>query len=116
MARQAAIDARRGLSNLVESANERNIEFETLIENQTPVDSFVVGKVGEAVLDGSKDNSCKAYYKEFKKVVDEADVILEVLDARDPLGCRTRKIEELILASNGGEKRIVLVLNKIGKY
>ena len=58
------------------------------------------------------DNSKKAYFKEFKKVVDAADVILEVLDARDPLGCRCPHIEELILSS-GHNKKIILVLNKI---
>ncbi|XP_003378997.1 nuclear GTP-binding protein NUG1, partial [Trichinella spiralis] len=43
-------------------------------------------------------------------VVKRADVILEVLDARDPLGCRSSDIEKMVV-ENG--KRLVLVLNKI---
>ena len=57
------------------------------------------------------DNSRKAYMKELRKVVDNADVILEVLDARDPLGCRNREIEDQIVSCSG--KRLVLILNKI---
>ena len=68
---------------------------------------------GDAAAVGKKDNSRKAYYKEFKKVVNQADVILEILDARDPLGCRTREVEELIMNA-GADKKIVLILNKIG--
>jgi ribosome biogenesis GTPase A len=29
-----------------------------------------------------------------KKVVDASDVIIEVLDARDPEGCRNKEIED----------------------
>ena len=58
------------------------------------------------------DTSKRAYYKEFKKVVEDSDVILQVLDARDPLGCRAKHIEQLIL-DHPKEKRIVLILNKI---
>lgn len=51
--------------------------------------------------------------KEFRRVVDSADVILQVLDARDPLGCRCYEAERAIMAAGGGSKRIVLVLNKV---
>lgn len=66
----------------------------------------------EAAVAGKRDNSKKAYYREFKKVIEQADVILEILDVRDPLGCRTKEIEELIM-NCGSDKRIILILNKI---
>ena len=37
--------------------------------------------------------SRKAYYKVLKSVIEESDVVLEVLDARDPQGCRSEEIE-----------------------
>lgn len=62
----------------------------------------------------TKDNSRRAYYREFRKVVEAADVILEVLDARDPIGCRARHVEQYIMDS-GSRKRLILILNKIGR-
>ncbi|XP_032828207.2 guanine nucleotide-binding protein-like 3-like protein [Petromyzon marinus] len=58
------------------------------------------------------DGSRKAYYREFRKVVEAADVVLEVLDARDPLGCRCPQVEQAVMEGGTG-KRIVLVLSKI---
>ncbi len=48
-----------------------------------------------------------------KQVVDASDIIIEVLDARDPLGCRCSQVEEAVLTS-GRNKKLILLLNKIG--
>ena len=53
----------------------------------------------------------RAYYKEFQQVVDASDVVIEVLDARDPLACRNTQVETLVSSSQ--DKRLVLLLNKV---
>jgi nuclear GTP-binding protein len=60
----------------------------------------------------NRDLSKRAYLKDLKEVIENSDVILEVLDARDPLSCKSLQLEELI-RSHKDEKRIILVLNKI---
>ncbi|KAF6767019.1 GTP binding domain protein [Kalmanozyma brasiliensis GHG001] len=64
----------------------------------------------DPTLTGRRDSSIKAYMRELRKVVDNADVLLEVLDARDPLGCRSLETERMLLRAG---KKIVLILNKI---
>ncbi|KIW06827.1 uncharacterized protein PV09_02507 [Verruconis gallopava] len=59
------------------------------------------------------DSSRKAFDRIFKQVIESADVILYVLDARDPEGTRSREVERQILAADGGNKRLILILNKI---
>ncbi|CAO3697421.1 unnamed protein product [Rhizopus stolonifer] len=90
---------------MLETADQRGQDFEEQVEDEERDNK-------DAAATGQKDNSRKAYYKEFRKVVDNADVILEVLDARDPLGTRTRSVERMIMDS-GLNKKIVFVLNKI---
>ncbi|XP_051142070.1 guanine nucleotide-binding protein-like NSN1 isoform X1 [Andrographis paniculata] len=60
----------------------------------------------------SHDHSERAFYKELVKVIEASDVILEVLDARDPLGTRCVDMEKMVMKS-GPEKHLVLLLNKI---
>lgn len=57
-----------------------------------------------------KELSNRTGYQELRKVVEAADVVLQVLDARDPLGTRSPQLEQLV-QSRG--KRLVLLLNKI---
>ncbi|NXW00488.1 GNL3 protein, partial [Fregetta grallaria] len=57
-------------------------------------------------------NSEKSFCRELKKVIEASDVILEVLDARDPMGCRCPQLEQAVICS-GGDKKLLFVLNKI---
>ncbi|KAH9054871.1 P-loop containing nucleoside triphosphate hydrolase protein [Lactarius vividus] len=61
----------------------------------------------------TKEQLRRHYIRALHKVVDEADVVLLVLDARDPAGCRSRLVEEEVRRREGEGKRLVFVLNKI---
>ncbi|NWQ78852.1 GNL3 protein, partial [Columbina picui] len=56
-------------------------------------------------------NSKKSFCRELQKVIEASDVVLEVLDARDPMGCRCPQLEQAVTCS-GGNKKLLLVLNK----
>jgi len=47
------------------------------------------------------------------RVIDEGDIILLVLDARDPEGCRSRLVEEEVRRREAEGKKLVFVLNKV---
>lgn len=54
----------------------------------------------------------KRIWNELYKVLDSSDVVLHVLDARDPEGTRCRHVEKY-LATEAPHKHLVFVLNKI---
>ena len=58
---------------------------------------------------GASTDRARHAGSQLKVVVEEADVVLEVLDARDPQGTRSKEIEDMVFARG---KRLVLVLNK----
>lgn len=53
----------------------------------------------------------KRIYNELYKVIDSSDVVLHVLDARDPEGTRCRSIEKYI-TEEAPHKNVLFVLNK----
>ncbi|KAJ5741736.1 Nuclear GTP-binding protein NUG1 [Penicillium manginii] len=61
----------------------------------------------------SKESSRRQFDKVFKSVTEAADVVLYVLDARDPEGTRSKEVEREIMAADAGNKRLILILNKI---
>ena len=64
----------------------------------------------------TKEQMRKYYIRSLHKVVDQSDIILLVLDARDPEGCRSRLVEEEVRRRESEGKKLVFVLNKIGKF
>lgn len=95
--------AKGGLEGLVNKAEGKQANYEDM--DIDPIREQI------RVAVEKEENSLKAYYKEFKKVLDEADVVLEVVDARDPLGTRCKQVEEAVKAAKGN-KKLVIVLNK----
>ncbi|CCF60666.1 hypothetical protein KAFR_0L00590 [Kazachstania africana CBS 2517] len=113
-----ADDGQDGLAALVASAQQAAAEYEgvpnqavdTQIDENDIVD-YDINFYDEESTDSELEKSRKAYDKIFKTVVDASDVVLYVLDARDPEGTRSRKVEEAVLQSQG--KRLILILNKV---
>jgi nuclear GTP-binding protein len=104
----------RTVKELMEQANRDRDQYAAKQEEEDNSDDD--GDSGEGQRkDGTKaagQQSRRAYLRELKKVVDTADVVLQVLDARDPMGSRiSSAIEDAILSR--ADKRMVLVLNKI---
>ncbi|XP_055521437.1 LOW QUALITY PROTEIN: guanine nucleotide-binding protein-like 3-like protein, partial [Leucoraja erinacea] len=105
-ARDRVITDRRSLEHLRLDAQKRQQEFE---QKESKLENLKTN------LNLETENSRKAYYREFKKVrlsLEASDVVLEVLDCRDPLGCRCPEVEKEVVEA-GTNKRLILVLNKI---
>ncbi|XP_078683797.1 guanine nucleotide-binding protein-like 3 homolog [Branchiostoma floridae x Branchiostoma belcheri] len=105
--KRKAEKAKRDVASLQKDALKRQKAFE---QKQAAMEQMEVNASSKGLK--STESSRKAFYREFRKVVEAADVVLEVVDARDPLGCRCPQVEQSILAA-GPNKRIVLILNKI---
>jgi nuclear GTP-binding protein len=104
--RRAAMGTHDQMADLASQAGRSAVDFEAG-ESKRAAEA-----PEENLLKTVKETSKKAFYKDFRKVIEQADVILEVLDARDPLGCRCASVEQAILKKDG-RKKIILVLNKI---
>eukprot|EP00002_Diphylleia_rotans_P020686 TRINITY_DN4011_c0_g1_i1.p1 TRINITY_DN4011_c0_g1~~TRINITY_DN4011_c0_g1_i1.p1 ORF type:complete len:747 (-),score=192.39 TRINITY_DN4011_c0_g1_i1:189-2429(-) len=53
----------------------------------------------------------KRIWGELYKVIDSSDVLVQVLDARDPMGTRSKHVEQ-VLRTHNRHKHLVFVLNK----
>ena len=117
---EAMNDRANPMAALLASAKTRAAEYDGGMLNGDNVDPEEDGvghgvQLTEAISTDHRnpDSSRRAFDKIFKQVLDAADVVLYVLDARDPESTRSREVERQIMAAEGGSKRLILVLNKI---
>lgn len=99
---------RRSLEKLQKDAEKRQKEFDLLLAKKDNSDGELKTNKSSSEVEGSR----KAYYREFSKVLEASDVVIQVLDARDPIGSRCTELEQAVMAS-GANKKLVLLLNKI---
>jgi nuclear GTP-binding protein len=96
------------LASEVEASSSSAQKFGDPLFSETPGLSSISGR--------TKEQMRKYYIRSLHKVVDQSDIILLVLDARDPEGCRSRLVEEEVRRRESEGKKLVFVLNKIGKF
>ena len=112
-------DSANPMAALLASAKARAAEYEEASEEDDEMDEddsegdLEVDSTPTTSIPHSLESSRRAFDKVFKTVLSSADILLYVLDARDPNGTRSRDIERQITALNGGSKRLILILNKI---
>jgi len=95
------------MSDLANEAKSRGITF---LEEEDQRNALLA-EIQSGVTSGPAAKATRrAFAGQLKRVIASADVILEVLDARDPEGCRARHLEAMIVPKG---KKLVMVLNKV---
>ncbi|KAL8703384.1 MAG: hypothetical protein Q9201_003440 [Fulgogasparrea decipioides] len=113
------IDSSNPMAALLASAKARAVEYEEASEDEGNDDMEEDDSEGGVSLQASTNlshahgSSRHAFDKVYKTILSSSDIILYVLDARDPNGTRSQEIEREILAADSGSKRLILILNKI---
>jgi len=108
------------LEGLLQRADEKAAAYDGDKDEVSKVDSAGHDRLGEADVAEAGHRGEEIFNKgtsrriwgELWKVVDSSDIIVEVLDARDPMGTRCYALEKEI-RKNRSHKHIVLLLNKV---
>ncbi|KAF3764357.1 hypothetical protein M406DRAFT_62438 [Cryphonectria parasitica EP155] len=98
---------------------QEKLEEARLLSGELGAEQAAAGdmhRAGEAVITTAVEpifskGQSKRIWNELYKVIDSSDVILHVLDARDPLGTRCRSVEKY-LKEEAPHKHLVFILNK----
>lgn len=80
-------------------------------ETREAVDQDAASHTGSSQK--TKEQIRRHYVRMLHKVIDQSDIVILVLDARDPEGCRSRLVEEEVRRRESEGKKLVFVLNKI---
>lgn len=98
------------LEMMVRTINEKTTEYNPEGDKDLHKNDMIESK-DEARHKIFEKGLSKRIWEELYKVVDSSDVLINVLDARNPNGTRTKALEEH-LKKNHPQKHLVFVLNK----
>jgi len=102
----------KSVEDMLADAERKKIEFEKAQREKIEDLSKKANAQQQSNSAGSKGaRESQNFWRQVNSVIDEADIILHILDARDPEGTRCKKIEQAVAQRD--DKRTVLVLNKI---
>lgn len=108
------VDESNPMAALIASAKKAAAKYDEELEGDGMDEDDSDSDGGDANgISVGQASSRKTYDKVFKSVVEQADVVLYVLDARDPEGTRSREVERSVMAAASGGKRLILILNKV---
>merc|ERR1712137_765769 len=94
---------------LMEKTTEKADGYkESKDRNITVEEEFRVNRAEQQIFERGQS---KRIWGELYKVIDSSDVIIQVLDARDPMGTRSKHIEDH-LKKDRRHKQLIFVLNK----
>lgn len=101
------------VAELAKESDEKQNAYEEKIEERILANPDESDDVMLAARDAifSKGQS-KRIWNELYKVIDSSDVLIQVLDARDPVGTRCGTVERY-LRNEASHKHMILVLNKV---
>uniref|UniRef100_A0AAY4DZI1 Guanine nucleotide-binding protein-like 3 n=1 Tax=Denticeps clupeoides TaxID=299321 RepID=A0AAY4DZI1_9TELE len=95
---------------VLREAEQRKIRLEELKQKNKLANQQERAKKRKQARDAASA-AAEPKAKKVKKVIEASDVVIEVLDARDPLGCRCPQLEEAVL-KHGGKKKLMFLLTK----
>ncbi|KAH0558186.1 nucleolar GTP-binding protein 2 [Cotesia glomerata] len=92
-------------------------EREEKYDKEKDKKDFDLIRPDDGIRDAQRDwvmgaGQSKRIWNELYKVIDSSDVILQVLDARDPLGTRSPPVEKF-LKTDKPHKHLIFILNKV---
>jgi len=96
------------LESLVETADKCNEHYVEGKDTNIKTELDYILEMKDRLFDKGQS---KRIYGELHKVIDSSDVVVVVLDARDPMGTRCRYVEGFI-KKKAAHKHLVFVLNK----
>ena len=100
------------MADLVTSAHSAEATYDAAKDQDLTDPNDISG-----LIDANRENifgagMSKRIWNELYKVVDSSDVVVQVLDARDPMGTRSQKIEGY-MKKEKAHKHMILLLNKV---